>query len=340
MKKNQIVFTDVKKAELITEELPSELAPKQVLIKTSYTTISCGTERANLMGDKNTAANDANSTAPLFPKRLGYNCSGVVIDVGNEVKNVKIGDRVVGYWSKHASYNLLNESNVVKIEYDDIDMQTAAMSFISTFPLAAIRKTKIEVGESGMVMGLGILGLIAVSLLRVAGAAPVIAVDPNKERREAALKFGADYAFDPFEKDFAEKVKAVTGKGVNVAIEVTGVGAGLDEALDCMAKYGRIALLGCTRDSHFEIDYYHKVHFPGIQLIGAHTNARPSQESYPAYYTHVDDIKAVLKLCAMGRLDLKSMINEVHSPEECAQIYRRLADDKNFPQVVQFKWND
>lgn len=340
MIKKQIVFTDVKKAELITEELPSELEPKQVLIKTSYTTISCGTERANLIGDKNTVANDANSTVPLFPKRLGYNCSGVVVAIGSEVENIKVGDRVVAYWSKHASYNLLNESNVVKIEYDNIDMQTAAMSFISTFPLAAIRKTKLEIGESGMVMGLGILGLIAVSLLRVAGATPVIAVDPNKERREAALKFGADYAFDPFEKDFAEKVKEVTNGGVNAAIEVTGVGAGLDEALDCMAKYGRISLLGCTRDSHFEIDYYHKIHYPGIQLIGAHTNARPLQESYPGYYTHVDDIKAVLKLCAMGRLDLKSMINEVHSPEECGEVYYRLADDKNFPQVVQFKWND
>ena len=63
--------------------------------------------------------------------------------------------------------------------------------------------------------------ILAVALARTAGAVPVIAVDPVKERRDKALKFGADYAFDPFEEGFEEKVKAVTNGGVNVAIDVT-----------------------------------------------------------------------------------------------------------------------
>ena len=127
------------------------------------------------------------------------------------------------------------------------------MSFISTFPMAAIRKTRLEMGESAIVMGLGILGMIGVKLLRAAGAVPIIAADPNPKRREIALKNGADFAFDPLCEDFADKVKSVTGGGVNVAIEVTGVGAGFNEALDCMAKFGRVALLGCTRSSDFTV---------------------------------------------------------------------------------------
>ena len=91
---------------------------------------------------------------------------------------------------------------------------------------------------------------------------------------------------------------------MKTAIEVTGLGAGLNQTLDCMAKFGRVALLGCTRDSDFTVDYYRKVHGPGIQLIGAHTMARPSCESAPGYFTAEDDMKTLIKLCALGRNNL------------------------------------
>ena len=189
-------------------------------------------------------------------------------------------------WSLHKSINVVPEENVMKFNETDVSMQDAALCHIATFPLAALRKTRLEIGESMMVMGLGILGLMAVHFAKAAGAAPVIAVDPIAERREKALRFGADYAFDPFEKDFAKKVKEKTDGGVSTAIEVTGFGAGLNQCLDCMARFGRISLLGCTRNKNFTVDYYRKVHGPGIQLIGAHTLARPDFESSPGiFYT-------------------------------------------------------
>lgn len=135
-------------------------------------------------------------------------------------------------------------------------------------------------------------------------------------------------------------MKNVTGGGVNAAIEVTGVGAGFNEALDCMAKFGRVALLGCTRNSDFTVDYYKKIHAPGITVIGAHTMARPNTESHPGWFTHRDDIKAVLKLCGGGRLCLENLIEETHSPTECPEVYNRLIFDKDFPVVVQFDWRD
>ena len=189
-----------------------------------------------------------------------------------------------------------------------------------------------------LIMGLGILGQIGVKLARIAGACPIIACDPIKERREEALKNGADYAFNPFDKDFVEQVKAVTKVGATTALEITGVGAGLDETLDCMAKFGRVALLGCTRDSNFTIDYYHKVHGPGITLVGAHTNARATTESSHGNYTHRDDMSTVLKLLSSKRLTLKDIIKETYIPSECGEVYVRLADDKNFPICVQFDW--
>ena len=337
MKCKQIVFTEKNKAELLTVDL-YEPSPNEVMVKTMVSTISCGTERANITGDPN--VNACGASGVVFPRMSGYNSAGVVIKKGADVKSIEVGDRVVVYWGCHKDYNVVPENQVVKIEDDSISFETAAMSFISTFPMAAIRKTRLEMGESAIVMGLGILGMIAIKLLHTAGAVPIIAADPNPARREIALKNGADYAFDPLCEDFADNVKKVTGGGVNVAIEVTGVGAGFNEALDCMAKFGRVALLGCTRNSDFTVDYYKKIHAPGITVIGAHTIARPNIESHPGWFTHRDDIKAVLKLCGGGRLCLEKLIEEIHLPEECTEVYNRLVFDKNFPIVVQFDWRD
>lgn len=331
----QIVFTQINKAELLDVDLP-ELSPHSVAVRTDVSTVSPGTERANIMGDPNVNSQGAPSVS--FPRTVGYSSAGEVIATGSAVRSVKVGDRVVVYWGKHIGINIVDEKNVVKIENGNISLEEAAVSFIATFPMAAIRKTRLEMGESAMVMGLGLLGMIAVKLLRLSGAVPIIAVDPNPARRAIALENGADYALDPFEEGFAKRVKEISGGGVKVAIEVTGVGKGFDQALDCMAKFGRVALLGCTRNSDFTIDYYRKIHAPGITVIGAHTIARPDNESHPGWFTHRDDIKAVLKLCAGGRLTLSDLVGETHSPNECPEVFQRLINDKSFPITVQFDW--
>ena len=336
MNNKQIVFTKINTAEFLDSE-KREPSENEVCVETIISTVSCGTEKANITGDPNVAAQGISQV--IFPRYSGYSSSGKVVAVGKNVSDLSVGDRVAMYWSVHSKYNTLNRDRVIKID-DDISFEEASLGFISAFPLAAIRKTRIEIGESAIVMGLGILGQIAVKLLRCAGAAPIIAVDPVESRREEAKKSGADFVFSPFEENFSEKVKSVTDGGANVAIEVTGVGAGLDGVLDCMAKFGRVALLGCTRDKNFTIDYYKKVHYPGISLIGAHTMARPEFESHPGYFTHRDDIKSVMKLCKSKRISLKDLIKETHSPKDCPTVYKRLIEDKDFPIVVQFDWRN
>lgn len=186
-------------------------------------------------------------------------------------------------------------------------------------------------------MGMGILGIFALKLLKQAGAAPIIAVDPDPSKREKALQCGADAALDPFAPDFAQQAKALTEGGAKVGIEVTGNGGGLNGILDCMARFGRVALLGCTRNSDFNVDYYRKVHGPGITLIGAHTDARPKQESYPGWWTQDDDINTLIRLVKFGRIKLSDVIDETYSPAEATEVYRRLAEEKAFP-LTQFDW--
>lgn len=333
MKSRNIVFVEKNVARLVEEEVNM---PKnnEILVKICVSSISSGTERANLTGDENVSYNSPAQKA-VFPRRGGYSSAGIVEKVGEGVTKFKVGDRVALWWSTHNEYITISENKACHI--DDISFEEAALFHIATFPMAAIRKCRLEIGESAIVMGMGMLGVIAVKLLKAAGAVPVIAVDPDPQKREKAISCGADFAFDPYDKDFAEKVREITDGGANVGIEVTGIGAGLDGILDCMARFGRVALLGCTRNSDFTIDYYRKVHGPGITLVGAHTMARPDRESHGGWWSQVDDMNALKKLTQMGRIKLSEIIDEVHSPDEANEVYTRLAFNKTFP-LVQFDW--
>ena len=337
MKTKQIVFTRPRVAELLDADY---LPPREheVTVSLEYSAISTGTEKANLLGMRN-GTNVPEDEEAVFPRTVGYSAAGIVSETGSCVTDLQTGDRVIVYWGAHKKNITINRKNVLKIP-DGISTKEASMALISTFPLAAIRKARLEIGESAMVMGLGILGIFAVQELRAAGAYPVIAVDPIEERRQFALRLGADFALDPTKEGFADEVKRLTNGGVNVCIEVTGLGAGLIQALDCMQKFGRVALLGCTRSSKFEIDYYGKVHGPGISLIGAHTIARPKVESSPGLWTDADDLQTVLNLVQGRRLNFRDMICEIHSPAEAGRVYERLANDKNFPIGVLFDWRN
>ena len=336
MQNKRILFTAPSVTELVDIPMP-EMKPGHVLVKVAYSTISSGTERANLVGSTSLTPNSKPGTPPTYPRGSGYSTSGVVEAVGEGVESLKVGDRVAMCWTTHSRWVCMPEKNVIKIS-DCLGFSETSLLHIAAFPLAAIRKCRLEIGESAIVMGQGILGQMALGLLRAAGAAPIIACDPVAAKRERALELGADYALDPLEPDFAEKVKELTNGGAHVAIEVTGVGAGLNGALDCMRKFGRVALLGCTRNSDFTVDYYRKVHGPGITLVGAHTIARPEEESYPGYWTTRDDMMAMERLLCCGRLDWSKLVEEVHSPAEAPEVYNRLATEKFFP-IVQFDWS-
>ncbi len=330
-----IIFTAPNVAEVIDKPMP-EPGPGQILIRTARTCISSGTERANLIGDPMIGTNVKDGDPVVFPRQAGYSSSGTVEAVGEGVKSLKPGDRVAAGWTKHAAFNVVTERRAYLLP-EGLSFEESAWTHIATFPMAALRKCHLEFGESVLVMGQGVLGQIAVKLARLAGAAPVVVGDPIAAKREAALALGADFAFDPSAPDFGERVKAVTDGGAKVVIEVTGVDKALDNALDATARFGRVALLGCTRHSNFAIDYYRKVHGRGVTLIGAHTMARPSFDSSSGWWCERDDGLAFLRLLSLGRMSMAGFTQEVHPVSDAPAVYTRLAAGGPFP-AVQFDW--
>ncbi len=337
MNTKQILFTKKDTAELVEVPLRA-VGENEVLVKTLYTAISSGTEYANLVGDPNVVALDANNKVS-FPRELGYCGVGVVEKIGEKVNSVKEGDNVIICFGKHAAYNVMPESDVYK--FDGVDPLEVALTVIAAFPMLAIRRTELEIGEPVMIFGLGILGLLGVQLCKSAGAYPIIAVDLDEGRRQLALEMGADYALNSMDVDFKQTVLDLTdGKGVPVVIEGTGVGPALTQALQCTAKMGRVALMGCTRKPVNEFDFYHLVHGTGISLIGTNNVARSKLESRRGCWTMRDDCLAIVNLTKGGRISQKALINEIHSPAEAFDVYSRLANDYyNFPIGVIFDWS-
>ena len=332
MKRRSIVFENVRQVSYKEQPLPA-LDTDDVLVRMEYTVVSGGTERACLIGAPN--------TSQIFPMSLGYCGVGHVTEIGSLVTNVKVGDRVLVYHGIHSNYNVRKENEITKVTQTEVDSLDAAFVIIASMGLGGVRKLELELGESAMIMGLGLLGVFALQFARHSGAYPLIAADLNEERRRLALQLGADYALDPSSPDFVERVMEITnGKGVRATVEVTGVSAAMKQALECASFMGRISLLGCTRVSDSAVDYYQQVHRPGVKLIGAHNFVRPKVESYPHHWTHHDDCNAILNLIAGGRIQVRPIVSRVCDPKDAPTIYEELCNDPNFPMGTVFDWRN
>ncbi len=352
MKSHYVVFTGKEQCVLESEELPA-LQPHQVLVKSHYSLISAGTELANYLGMPNTAGGRGD-----FPIRIGYSMSGEVLEVGSDVKHLQPGDKVAVAWGGHRSYMVCNASTVYRAPDDleglkgaiaqvttkipdGIDMRDACFVNVATFPMLGVRKLELQMGESVMVAGLGLLGMLAVQYAKLSGACPVMACDYSAERRALALQMGADVALDPAAPDFYDQIKAWTdGSGPDGVVEVTGYIPALQQALEYIAFEGRISLLGCTRVSDQTIDFYQYVHRRGVKLLGAHTCARPMLESRPGEWTQRDDIRTFFRYLKTGRLQVAPLRTRMVSPRDCGAVYHELGSVKNPPFGNVFDWTD
>ena len=342
MKVARLVFPEPRQARL--ESIEEDLTPHgdRVLVQFDYSAISAGTEVANYR------ANTSYARFPFFP---GYSAAGHVVAAGPDLRQLKAGDRVMVSWCGHRSHCLERECNLVRIDDASVTQREAAFGNIASFAFLGIRKLRIQLGESALVAGQGILGAIAAQLARLSGAYPVIVTDYSEERRAQALSLGADFAFSPGESDLPGRIRAAAGwararpgrgesvkAGPDVVVEVTGQAAALQQALECVAWEGRIALLGCTRVSYPDIDLYTWVHRRGITLIGAHADTRPTIDSRDGAWTFRDDYQTFLRLVAAGRLRIAPLISTVVPPSSAADVYHDLSENPNPPLGVLFDW--
>jgi threonine dehydrogenase-like Zn-dependent dehydrogenase len=180
------------------------------------------------------------SEAPAERKArgIGNMIVGTVTHTGDLVTRFKVGDRVFGYGQIREVHQTTEDK---LIPLGGLSDESAVASDPSHVAFVAVRDGNIRIGDAVAIYGLGAIGLMAVQIARAGGARRVFAVDPIAIRREHALAHGADAAFDPREVDAALQIKLGTGKkGVDVAIETSGNGRALHDAIRCIQKCGTV----------------------------------------------------------------------------------------------------
>ena len=129
------------------------------------------------------------------------------------------------------------------------------------FALAAIHDAEIKLGDRVAIFGLGAIGMLAIQMARLDGATQVIAIDPIPERLELANKLGADITINPQDGDAAIAIKEATGgRGVDVAVEISGVYASLQQAIRSAHKEGLVVTASYYGDRTTPVDLSREWH--------------------------------------------------------------------------------
>jgi 2-desacetyl-2-hydroxyethyl bacteriochlorophyllide A dehydrogenase len=235
-------FAAPRTAELRPERVPPP-GPGEVRVRSVASAISHGTEMlvyrgevpADLPLDLPTFAGDFS-----FPIKHGYATVGRVLDAGAGVEHLSPGDLVFVHYPHQEAFTV-SADLPVRLP-DGIDPAAGVFFANLETALNVVHDAPLRLGETALVFGQGVVGLLVTQLLKRAGADLVLAVEPTKRRRELALEVGADAAFEPG-KDLRERVlEATGGRGADVAVEVSSSGAALQAAVDTVAAEGTVVV--------------------------------------------------------------------------------------------------
>lgn len=240
--------------------------------------------------------------------------------------------------ARHASHILVEEENVLKIP-NNLSFDEAVFYGLGYMALQGVRKADIELGDSVVILGQGLIGQMALQFAKLSGGIPTIAVDLLDNRLGIALKNGADYAFNPSKIDVENAVSDITNVGASVVIEATGSPKAIAIALKLACRRGRVVLLGSTRGES-TVNFYQDVHRKGVVIVGAHNDIRPRHESVHGYWTTKDDVAVILMLLSKGLLKVRDLISLKLSFKEAFNAYKTIIERKEDILGVILDWKN
>ena len=266
----------IRKGQLLLANVPSPLVePGSVLVEVAYSLISTGTELSSVQSSGQSLVQKALEQPEKIRKLwdhlrsqgiqktiakvqgqldlaspLGYSCSGIVIQVGKDITDIRPGDRVAcagAGIANHAEIVLVPRNLTVKVP-DGCSLQDAASMTLGAIAMQGVRRADLRLGEVVAVIGLGLLGQITVQLLKAAGC-KVIGVDLSERRVSLAKHLGADAAFCPTEVNIINEIRHRTGDhGVDATI-ITAASTGnalVQQAMEITRKKGRVVIVGAV----------------------------------------------------------------------------------------------
>lgn len=363
------IIQDMKSGQTILEEVPvPQIKSGYVLIKTTRSLVSLGTERmlvefgkSNLIDkarqqpDKVKQVLDKIKTDGLMPTLeavfnklgqplpLGYCNVGRVIAVGNGVTEFKVGDRVASNGA-HAEFVCVPKNLVAKIP-DNVSDEEASFTIIGSIGLQGIRLLNPQLGETIVVTGLGLIGLIAAQLLKANGCR-VIGIDFDEEKVELARSKGI-IAINPARgTDPVKFVQEETNQHGADGVLITASAKTNDvihQAAEMSRKRGRIVLVGVIGLDIRRDDFYKKE--LTFQVSCSYGPGRYDEDyenkgiDYPLAFvrwTEKRNFETILQSISMRIIDVKSLITEVVNIENYEEIYGNLRKHGSIASILKY----
>jgi L-iditol 2-dehydrogenase len=285
---------------------------------------------------------DGSTGRRIPPIVMGHEAAGVVEQVGSTVRGFVPGDRVTfdsTVYCGQCSYcragriNLCDNRRVLGVsctEYrrhgcfaqymaiphyiayrlpDTLSFGHAAMVEAVSIALHAVNRAKPTLGDSAVVVGVGMIGQLIVQALRTAGCGKLIAIDLDEKRLETARRFGADHVLNANSPDVNSAVRDLTkGAGADLAFEVVGNAAAMNTAVLSVRKGGAVTLVGNISP---------EVPMPLQAVVTRELTLLGSCASCGEY-------PACLEMMSRGKIDVQSLISAVAPLEQGPQWFARL----------------
>lgn len=270
-----------------------------------------------------------------YPVTLGHEVGGTIVETGEGV-DIDVGSEVVlsphtpcmECWTcEEGLYNLCQNLNATSAKPggyaeqvvetadnaiplpDGVSPEDAAIAQPLGVGLHAVRVSELGIGDSAFIAGAGPIGLGAVRFAKAAGASPILVSEPQDSRREIAGDFGADVLIDPSEEDAVERVREVTGHGVDVAFEAVGAEPTFNDALDATKSNGHVTVIGVFSD---DIPFS-----PGALVSNQRSiTGSTTHQLGPAVHKEYD---VILKQLASGDLDADQYVSSRISLEDVVE---------------------
>jgi 2-desacetyl-2-hydroxyethyl bacteriochlorophyllide A dehydrogenase len=258
---NKLVYKDVPDPE------PGE---NDVLVKVK----ACGICGSDVHGM------DGSTGRRIPPIIMGHEASGVITTIGSRVQGWKSGDRVTfdstvypldDWYTLEGHYNLSDNREVLGVspgsyrrhgafaEYvvipshilykipDKVTFEQAAMVEAVAVAMHALNLSGIRAGDNCLVAGAGMIGTFIIKLVRISGAAKIIAIDISEERLRQAEEAGADHTFLATDNELVTNILKLTReRGTDISFEASGIGESVNNAINCTRKGGKIVMVGNT----------------------------------------------------------------------------------------------
>lgn len=320
-------------------ELPEPLAlPGELLIANVASLISAGTEKSIMGLAKKSLIGKARSRPDhvrrvlekvrnegLFetlrqvrakldePMSMGYSSAGVVLACGHGVSRYKVGDRVASN-GPHAGVVTVPVNLCARIP-EGVTYDHASFAVVGSIAMQGVRLSKVSLGESALVIGLGLVGQLAVMILKAAGVR-VIATDLDPEKCALALKLGADVASSNLAVQQTRTFSNGYGLDAVLITAATESNAPIELAAAAIRQRGRVVLVGVTRIDIPRAPFYEKEAEFTVSCSYGPGRYDPEYEiegrDYPlgfVRWTEQRNIQAILDLMATKKLDVEPLIS-------------------------------